>query len=360
MIKAVVNLKHIQHNFNILKANTDSKICAVIKADAYGHGLTKTALALSHADCFGVARPCEALELRDADITKDILILGGYDNESELDELFKNNIIISIHSEEELRYIKKAAKRFQGNVRVHLKVDSGMHRLGIQSQKELINILNDISIIDNVRCEGIYTHYSTSDSDIEYLEQQYNNFNLITDGLNIERHSANSAAVFCNQKYHMDMVRAGILLYGYIGNDKLMTKDGKALSEILIPAMNITTDIIQLKTIDKGSFVGYDKGFITDKDLKIAIISLGYGDGYPRLNNAGYVIINKTKCRILGKVCMDSTIVDITQAGKVSPKDKVIVLGENLSAKTVAGWNNTISYDILCAITKRVKKEWIN
>ena len=359
LIKAVINLKSIQHNFEILKTNTDSKICAVIKADAYGHGLVQVAKALTQADCFGVARPCEAFELRDAGISNDILILGGYDNQSNLNELINKNIIISIHSKDELKFLIKAAKNYDGRIRVHLKIDSGMHRLGIQNKKELIEILDSIALTQNIKSQGIYTHYSTSDSDSDYLQEQYRTFCDITDIINIKKHSANSAAIFCDKKYHMDMVRAGIMLYGYIGNDNIKTKDGKVLSKTLMPAMSITSDIVQIKTIDSGSFVGYDKGYKSDKTVKIAIISSGYGDGYPRLNNAGYVIINNKRCNILGKVCMDSTIVDITLAGKVTIKDKALILGENLGADVIARWNNTISYDILCAVKKRVQKEWI-
>lgn len=357
LIKAVIDLKAIQHNFEVLKSNTNSKICAVIKADAYGHGLVQVAKALKSADCFGVARPCEALELREAGIINDILILGGYGNQLELTDLIKRNVIISIHSQEELKYLKKATTNFDGYVRVHLKVDSGMHRLGIQNQKELIGIFNDIKTSNNIIIESVYTHYSTSDSDLEYLQEQYKNFCMIIDQINIKKHSANSAAIFCDKKYHMDMVRPGIMLYGYIGNNK--TKDGKVLSKTLKKSMSIISNIIQIKTVDSGSFVGYDKGYKSDRAVKIAVISLGYGDGYPRLNNAGYVIINNKKCNILGKVCMDSTIVDISNVDKVSLKDKALILGENLGADVIARWNNTISYDILCAVTKRVQKEWI-
>ncbi|HEY8390713.1 MAG TPA: alanine racemase [Clostridia bacterium] len=358
MLKAVINLKNIKHNFEIIKSQTKSKICAIIKADAYGHGLVQVAQALKSADCFGVARPCEAFELRDAGITNDILILGGFEI-SELDDLIKRNVIISVHSKEELKHLKKAAKGYDGNVRIHIKVDSGMNRLGVQDKQELISILNSISILKNIKCEAVYTHYSTSDSDTDYLQEQYNKFCYITDSINLKKHSANSAAIFCDDKYHMDMVRPGIMLYGYIGNKNLITKDGKTLSKILKPAMRITSNIIQIKSIESGSFIGYDKGYNADKKLKAAIISCGYGDGYPRLINNGYVIINNKKCKILGKVCMDSAIVDITDAGKVNLKDEVIILGEKLGADIIAEWNNTISYDILCAVTKRVKKEWL-
>ncbi|HEY8419577.1 MAG TPA: alanine racemase [Clostridia bacterium] len=359
MTQCIINLDAIKHNFHVIKSNTNSKICAMIKADAYGHGLIQTASALNEADCFGVARINEALSLREANINNDILLMGGFDDETTLKELIKNNIILSIHSYEELKILLPLAQKYDALIRVHIKVDSGMHRLGISDKKTLNNILDEISKTKNIKCEGLYTHYATSDCDTLFLEEQYKNFCKLTNNYNYFKHSANSAAIFQDKKYHMDMVRAGIALYGYINNTNLKTFDKKNVQDILKPAMSVFADIVQIKSLDAGEFIGYDKGYQTTRPTKIAIISIGYGDGYPRFVNKGYVIIKNKKCKILGKVCMDLTAVDVSEVNNISYKDKVEIFGKNIGADTVARWNNTISYDILCSITKRVNKNWI-
>ena len=358
MAYCVINLDAIKHNFNVLKSNTISKICAVIKADAYGHGLIKTAQALSGADCFGVARANEALILRDSKINNDILLMGSFENKATLKELIDQKIILTIHCYDELKLLTTLAKIHYGIIRVHIKVDSGMGRLGISDKDTLDKVINHLKELKNVKCEGVYTHYATSDSDISYLDKQYKNFCNLTDNLNLIKHSANSAAIFQGKKYHMDMVRSGIMLYGYI-DKKLKTYDGQKVCNIIKPAMSIYADIVQIKSLEAGAFIGYDKGFHILKPTKIAIISIGYGDGYPRLINTGYVIIKNKKCKILGKVCMDLTAVDITEVDNVTYKDKVEILGKNIGADTIARWNKTISYDILCSGTKRIKKVWI-
>ncbi|HEY8423681.1 MAG TPA: alanine racemase [Clostridia bacterium] len=359
MAHCIINLDAIRHNFQVVKSNIKSKICAVIKADAYGHGLVQTARALKDADCFGVARACEALALREANIKNDILLMGGFEDDYILKELIKNNVILSIHSEEELNILSSAVKDYSNKIRIHIKVDSGMRRLGVTDQKSLKNILKKIYESKNIQIESVYTHYATSDWDVSFLEEQYNNFLNLTADLKYPKHSANSAAIFQDKKYHMDMVRAGIILYGYINNPELTAFDGNKVRGLIKPAMSIYADILQIKTLEAGEYIGYDKGYQAKRPSKIAIISIGYGDGYPRLVNKGYVIIKNKKCKILGKVCMDLTAVDITDVPNVSYQDKAEILGKNIGADVVARWNKTISYDILCSGTKRIKKTWI-
>ena len=358
MTYCVIDINALKHNFKVLKANTASKICAVIKADAYGHGLIQTVRALAEADCFGVARANEAIALRDANINNDILLMGSFDDKATLKELIDNNIILTIHCYDELKLLTQLAKKHNGIIKTHLKIDSGMNRLGISDKETLDKIFNHISQIGNIKCDGIYTHYATSDSDVSYLEEQYNKFCKLTKTYKIKKHSANSAAVFQGKKYHMDMVRAGIMLYGYIDKN-LKTYDGQKVCDIIKPAMGVYADIVQIKSLDADSYIGYDKAYKTQRPFKIAIISIGYGDGYPRLVNTGHVIIKNKRCNILGKVCMDLMAVDITDVKNVSYKDKAEIFGKNLGADVVAEWNKTISYDILCSVTKRVKKIWI-
>ncbi|HEY8443499.1 MAG TPA: alanine racemase [Clostridia bacterium] len=357
MTQCVINLDAVRRNFQVVKSNTNSKICAIIKADAYGHGLIKTARALSQADCFGVARTNEALWLREAGIKNDILLMGGFEDEKTLKELIRNNIILSIHSFDELKLLKSIATDAQ--IRVHIKIDSGMHRLGISDKNVLRNLLDDIAQTKNIKCEALYTHYATSDCDASFLDEQYNCFIDLIKDYKFLKHSANSAAIFQGKKYHMDMVRAGIVLYGYINNPQLKTFDGKTVKDIIEPAMSVYADIVQIKTLQPGDFVGYDKGYQAKKPRKIALISIGYGDGYPRFINKGYVLIKNKKCKILGKVCMDLTAVDVTNVHDISMKDKAEIFGKNIGADLVAEWNKTISYDILCSVTKRVNKIWV-
>lgn len=354
-----INLNAIKHNYDVLSSITNAKICAVIKADAYGHGLVEVAKALNKSDYFGVARAEEALLLRKSNIKNKILLMDKPQVKF-AQKLIDNGITFTVHSLEDFNLLQSVSAHSNKSFYIHIKIDSGMHRLGISDEKELQEIMNALDSSKNIIFESFYTHYATSDSDEEYLNEQYNNFCHLTAPYKSLKHSANSSAILIGQKYHMDMVRAGIMLYGYVDQNKNTTKNNYNAIENLKPAMTIKTDIMQIKMLDEGQFVGYGKGYMTKRKTKIAVISIGYGDGYPRLINQGYVIINNKQCNILGKVCMDLTAVDITDAGLVTLDDKAVILGEDLRANILANWNNTISYDILCGFTQRIKRIWID
>lgn len=347
----IINGETLKMNALAVKNYTKKPLCAIVKADAYGHNIEKTAKILDGiANYFGVAREQEALNLRAAKIVKPILLIGRAKDQY-LPELLHNNITLSIIEKDDIKRFLK----YDMPAKVHIKIDSGMHRLGISDKKTLTEIFDYSQTNKNLKIEGVYTHFGTADSDADYLRHQLKNFTKLTAFIKerkneIMRHAANSAAIMHGKEYYFDMVRPGLMLYGYGHNENI------ALSK----SMSVFADIVQIKELKKGDYLGYDNSYCCPKNMTIAIISIGYGDGYPRLINKGYVMINNTPCNILGKVCMDLLTVDISHIkGTVSINDKAVIMDKKIDANTIASWSNTISYDILTGWTNRTEKKWV-
>ena len=372
---AEINLNRIKHNFLDIKSQLkpDTKICCVIKADGYGHGAVNMALQYCklNADWFAVSNIEEALEIRNANILTPILILG-YTPVECVKILADNNISQTVYCEDYAKKLSEKAVEQNVNINIHLKIDTGMSRLGVmcQEQEDYDVALSQALLIcklKNLNPQGVYTHFAVSDERLEgeqFTKIQYNNFVNIIDklslnGINFEiRHCANSGAIIDYPYMQLDMVRAGVILYGLYPSLKLKDKLN------LKPAMTLKSVVANIKTIKKGTGVSYGLTFTAQKDIKVATIPLGYADGYIRtIAKKGYIGINNKKAKIIGRICMDQMMVDVSDCGDIEIGQNVIIFGDenknNPTIDDVAMFSDTINYEVACLVGKRVARVYI-
>lgn len=355
-----VSLDNIIANYRYIRSvvGDECKVCAVVKANAYGHGSERVATALeaAGADMFAVATVGEAMELREVGIDRDILILGRTEPEDAL-LLADNDIIQTIYSYDYALELARVLRARNLKIRVHIKLDTGMNRIGFPCrtadgiQVSTAQIVN-ISRLPFFAIEGIFSHFAMSDqkSDI-YNAIQYRNFLSITSKLKklgiepLTKHICNSDAIFNFPYCHMNMVRAGISLYGAEGGPNLR------------PAMDLKCSVIHIHDIKSGESVSYGCTFKAIRDMRVATLSIGYADGLPRAwSEKGYMLINGKRAKILGKICMDQCMVDISDI-ECKVGDVATVFGtdgtEILTAKKIAETVGTISYEILCGFDRK-------
>ena len=373
---AQISLNRIEHNYKVIREqiSDDTKLCCVIKADAYGHGALEFAELYEKlgADFFAVSNLEEALQLRIGGIKLPILILG-YTPASYAKELADNNISQAILSLEYARELSDSAKTFGVSVKSHIKIDTGMSRIGIMCQDiERDNALNEVMEIfslSNLDIEGIFTHFAVSDEKDEgkdYTMHQVECFEYIINSLKdngidtdkIIKHCSNSAAIMDYKSAHMDMVRAGIILYGLSPSSKL--KGQIALK----PAMEIKSVVAHIKEVDEGTTISYGRTFEAEKKMKIATVPIGYADGYIRnLAKDAYMIVKGRKAKVVGRICMDQCMIDITDIDGVKVGDTVTVVGKSgnteITMDDVASWTGTINYEVVCLVGKRVPRVYV-
>ena len=367
---AEIDLDAIESNIKEIRriTNPNSKIMAVIKADAYGHGFFEMAeiLALNGADCFAVATVEEALQIRRAGFEQDILILGGVD-ESSLGDLIKNNITLTAYTYTFAKSVSDTALNINKTAKIHIKLDTGMSRIGFvtgeDNDEEIADEIIKISKLDNIFVEGIFSHFSTSDEKNEaYTRLQFSRFMKMCDlieekGLKIPiKHIANSAAIMQYPEMHLDMVRPGIILYGLYPSDDV---DKNRLS--LTPAMTMKSVITHVKELPKGRGISYGKEYITDSTMKIATVPIGYADGYQRIfAREGHMLVKNQKVKILGRICMDQCMIDVTNVNNINTGDEVIIFTKDkITADSLAEWAGTINYEIVCMISKRIPRIYL-
>lgn len=363
-----VDLDNLEHNYNYIrsKLNDKTKYMAVVKADAYGHGakVVPEFLQSLGADFFAVSNIDEALQLREFGITKPILILG-YTPTNLVNVLAENDISQAIIDKSYATYLADSAKKENVKIKVHIKIDTGMSRLGFfyhsSSDESSLEDVADVINSDNFIKEGIFTHFATSDLDNDedgaHTKKQFELFEesikkLEDKGVSFElRHCANSAATLNNPEYQLDMVRPGIIMYGLNPSSHFDKFDLK-------PAFKLKSIVSMIKTIQKGTTISYGKTFVAQKQMKVATIPVGYADGYPRsLSNKGFVMINGKKAKILGRVCMDQMIVDITEIDNVKVGQNVLLFGDkDLTIDDFSALCQTINYETVCVIGKRVPR----
>ncbi len=353
------------HNYKIIKETAQTKVCAVVKADAYGHGVDIVApiLQKAGADYFAVSNIEEAIELRDLGITKPILILG-YTPCEFAPELAKYDISQCVYSIDYARELSCEAVKNGITIKIHLKLDTGMSRIGFDCRDDDLNGINDAiysSKLDGFELEGIFTHFAVSDrNDAQedgFTDAQYNRFCKAVDTLNANgltpeyKHCCNSAALCQDSNKHLNMCRAGIVLYGLTpSSDLKLTQDFK-------PVMNFKSVVSQVKEIHTDDTVSYGRTFKAKENMTIATISCGYADGYPRLlSNKGYVLINGQRANIVGRVCMDQFCVDVTNIPNVKRGDEVLLWGKDLPIEQFADMIGTINYEMVCGVSARVKR----
>ncbi|GAB6163180.1 alanine racemase [Desulfothermus naphthae] len=374
LVIALVDLTNIAHNLREVKKiiSSNTEIMAVVKANGYGHGAAEVAKVVLRegASYLGVARLEEALDLRKKGIFQDILIFG-YISPSDLEIVKKYNFIVSIFDKTQAtEYIKKC-KELGCRMRIHIKVDTGMGRVGYvlsdkDQKKQAISDIKELLKVDEFSVEGIYTHFARADEqDLSYSKMQLGLFkeliNELSERVNkkIKYHAANSAAIIQLPDSHLDIVRPGIMLYGLYPSRYL--KDSTYVQ--LKPAMSLISRIVQIKKVTSGFKVSYGSTYITKRRARLATVPVGYADGYPRLlSNRGYVLINGKFAKIAGRICMDQFLVDITDVD-AAVGDKVVLFGKynsfELSVDEVAELAQTINYEIVSQISSRVKRVYI-
>lgn len=344
------------------------KILAVIKADAYGHGAVRIAECINDdCDYFGVATVDEAIELRNAGIVKGILILG-YSAHEEYFDIIEHDITPVIYRYEDAYILNTLAARRNKRVKIHLAVDTGMGRIGFRNREDEIKDADRIFELSNLMVEGIFSHFSCADDkEKTKTEQQAESFedfleNMKNSGGIAIRHISNSAGII-NYNYHYDMVRDGISLYGYYPSE---FTDKTKLA--ICPALEWHAHITNIKTVERGDTISYGATFTADKKMKVATVSVGYADGYSRkMSNKGKVLIGGAFAPVIGRVCMDQIMVDVTGIDGIKIEDDVVLMGrqgENvITADDIAGWTETISYEVLCDVGRRVvrtyKDDWL-
>lgn len=369
---AEISLDAITHNFNEIKRRVggSAKICCVIKADGYGHGAAELAnvyLKLG-ADMFAVSNIDEGIEIRNAGCNLPMVILG-YTPATEAARLSKYNISQAVFCLDYAKALSQECARQNCTCKIHIKTDTGMSRIGFMCQEfprdnYSIEEIKAVADLKTLEIEGLFTHFCVSDEGkdgAEFTQKQYNNFMYVRNkleeaGLKINCvHCSNSGAIEDYPNTYCDIVRAGIILYGLAPSLKLAGRLD------LIPAMTLKTTVAYVKTLKAGSAVSYGRTFTADRDMKIATVPIGYADGYIRQNaENGYMLVNGKKAKIVGRICMDQTMLDVTDIDDVSIGDEVIVFGSGKNgeptADTIAQNTGTINYEVVCLVGKRVPR----
>lgn len=358
---AQIDLTAIAYNVKQIKKLLDpqTKFCAVVKADAYGHGAVKvaeTALAAG-ADYLAVAILSEALQLRAAGFTVPILILGptpAY----QARQLVSQHIEQTVFDLETVQALSKAAVELNAVAKVHIKVDTGMTRVGVRSEAAAA-FAAAVAELPGIKIEGVFSHFATSDSeDKTYALAQFDRFQHALSGIERQgievplKHIANSAAILELPQTHLDMVRAGIILYGLWPSDEVKQ------SIELRPAMQFKALVSFVKEVPAGVGISYGCTYVTDKPSLIATLPVGYADGWTRLlAEKAHVVIRGQRAKIVGRICMDQCMVDVTDIADVRAGDEVLLFGgKELPADEVARQLGTINYEIVCMVGKRVPR----
>ncbi len=368
-VYASIDLDAIYNNVKNLKANTatGTKMIAVIKTDGYGHGAVPIAKVLDDLVWgYAVATCEEGLVLRQNGIKKPVLILG-YTHQSRYEDLIEQDIMPAIYTYEDAEKLSAYAEKKGKRAKVHIKIDTGMSRIGFPANDETIEVITAITKLPGIETDGIFTHFFASDAaDKSEALKQFRLFKNITDklkerGIDIPiKHCSNSAAIIDMPEVNMDCVRAGIAMYGMYPSDEVDKSKIK-----LTPAMSLKSHIIHLKELEKGVGVGYGATYVTERKTLVATIPVGYGDGYKRsLSNKGYVLIHGQRAPIIGRVCMDQFMVDVTEVNGIKRGDEVTLLGKDgtceITAEEMAELaGGTFNYEIVCDIGKRVPRVFV-
>ena len=369
-IRARIDLDAIEYNIEKMKENLpeDTKLIVVAKADCYGHGALQTTSLLSLKEYvwgFAVATLDEAIVLRRGGITKPILVLGCIFPEQWIDAL-ENNIRITVYAEELTKVLSDLAVKIGRKAYVHVKLDTGMGRIGFTPGKEGADKIEEISKLPNIVMEGLYTHFSKADEgDKSYTMKQMEAYTwmkkeLTGRGITFSYyHCCNSAGIIDLKGAGQNLARAGISTYGMYPSEEVHKENVD-----LKPALELISHVAFVKWVDEGKMISYGGTYVTKRRTKIATIPVGYGDGYPRsLSNKGYMLIHGKKAPIIGRVCMDQCMVDVTEIEDVKFGDEVVLVGrdgdEYLSVETLSRLSDRFNYEFVCLMGKRIPREYI-
>ncbi len=353
---AHIDLNALADNFHFVKSKApNSKVLAVLKANAYGHGLERIAKALqancAGVDAFGVARIDEALALRAAGVITPIVLLEGFFDSNELAQLAVNNLQTIVHNEQQLAALCDQDLTLERPLKVWLKIDTGMHRLGVnvedfsryyQQLQSSVNVEKDIVLMSHLGCADDLANLVT--------ERQIALFDQLTKGIDAERSIANSAGVAAWPNSHYQWIRPGLMLYG------VSPIQSESYSSEICPVMTLQSSLIATRKLAKGEFVGYGGAWQSEQETIIGVIAIGYGDGYPRhAKNGTPVLLNGRRVPLVGRVSMDMITVDLGIDSQDKVGDVATLWGRGLPVEEIAHWATTIPYELLCNITRRVQ-----
>ncbi len=370
--KLVVDVSKVRSNIAELKKNLykNTLLMAVVKANAYGHGMLEMAHAVlaNGADWLGIATPEEGMFLRENGIVSPILVLGAANGE-ELDLCVKYDLHQTVFNNDQILELNNIAKKYGKIAFVHIKINSGMNRIGISDKEKLNSLLLCLKECNGVVADGIFTHFATADE--EDLSRTYAQISLFDDMVRVARqkcdtikyvHACNTAGIMRGLGNAYNMVRLGVGLYGYYPSGYVKSE----CSFNIEPVAEFITNISAINDISKDDAVSYGATFVANNNMRIATLPVGYADGYNRLlSNKGYVIINGKIARILGKICMDQMMVDVTDIPDAEIGTKVILMGKDtysgvsITADDLANMCMTIPYEILTSISPRVERIYI-
>jgi len=369
-VYARIDLDAIEYNMERMKKNLGSstKIMAVIKADGYGHGAVQIAEMMEGIEYiwgFAVATLDEAIVLRSEGIRKPILVLGCVFPDQYM-AMLKNDIRMNVYTEEMAESISQMAASEGMTAYMHIKLDTGMSRLGFDINEDAVETIARISELRNVTLEGIFTHFAKADeSDKTFTQKQIQDFLWMRDRLKEKNvvfeyeHCANSAAIINVPEAHFDLVRAGISTYGLYPSEEV-----EKINVKLKPALSLKSHIAFVKEINEGTPISYGGTYVSDRKMRIATIPVGYADGYPRnLSNVGYVLIRGKKAPILGRVCMDQFMVDVSHIEGACFGDRVTLIGrdgnETITIEDLADLSGRFNYEFICDLGKRIPRVFV-
>lgn len=365
---AEINLDAIGNNIREIRKLIKEKtqLLAVVKADAYGHGAEEVAKVCLYngADQLAVATCNEGVQVRQWSIQVPVLILGNT-VEGQLETVINNNLTQAVFRYETAKKMSDMAVKLNKTALIHIKIDTGMSRIGFLPNDEALDEIEKIFALPNLKVTGVFTHFATADEkDKTFTMVQYKRFRFITDALNAKghtdfiRHCANSGAILDMPELQLDMVRAGVIIYGMYPSTQVTHPIN------LIPAMSLKSQISYVKYLEENVSIGYGRTYFTTQKTKVATIPIGYADGYSRaFSNKARVIINGHYAPIIGNVCMDQMMVDVTNIPDVKDGDSVIIMGSDgkntVSAEELANIAGTINYEIVCDVGKRVPRVYV-
>lgn len=351
--KVVINLSALRHNFSRIRTLApDSRVMAIVKADAYGHGLVRIAQSLEQADAFGVACLEEARELRQAKIQQRIILLEGPYSGEELTKISQLGLDMVVHDLSQLEMLEQ--NQLNKPVCIWLKLDTGMHRLGFSPDlaSQALARLEQSAGVKEIR---LMTHLASANNREDPMtRKQLQCFSQFNENMSLEKTIANSAGILAFPDAHVDWVRPGIMLYGVSP-----FSDSNGSQEGLKPVMTLQSKLITVRTLKAGDPVGYGATWRCPEDMSVGVVAAGYGDGYPRHAESGTpVLVNGKRVELIGRASMDMLTVDLRSQPQAKTGDPVVLWGEGLPVEEVANHAGTIPYEVLCAVHKRLKFEY--
>ena len=367
---ARISLDAVRHNFSVMRSHMrpDTKVCAVVKTDAYGHGAYEIASMLEKEEWiwgFAVATADEGISLREKGITKPVLVLG-FTFREDYEAMAALGIRPAVFRLDMAKELSEAALRTGTVLPVHIAIDTGMTRIGLFPGEDALRIISSIASLQGICVEGIFTHFARADEeDKSCLKEAFGKFTGFCDVLSREgitvpiRHCSNSACILEYPDAHMDMVRAGITMYGIYPSDEVARTQPE-----LMPVMELKSHIAAIREVPAGTPVSYGGTFVTDRVTRVATIPVGYGDGYPRsLSSKGCVLIEGKRAPVIGRVCMDQFMVDVTDIPAHELQEVTLMgmdHGSCLSVYELSALSGRFPYEFVCDIGKRVPREYAN